>query len=274
MIERDAPTDDELAHATPRTLWRLLVAAARSILRDRTSGVLVAVVVLLMLWGNQGSVNLLSLLWRGWTGPGSAGNPDRARILPGIPWDQEWISFGIGAFLLVVVPAILIKAVFHERLADYGLGFPSKDRRALTAWSALALLIVGAPGIWFGAHQPQIAATYPLFRAFGSDAQFWTYEAGYLVFFVASEFVFRGFLLFGVDRARADRATFSFSPVFVAMLAHTTWHLGKPVPELWSTIAWSLTAGTIALATRSIWHIIVVHWVLNVFMDLIIWKGW
>ena len=96
------------------------------------------------------------------------------------------------------------------------------------------------------------------------------------MFFVASEFVFRGWLLFGVDRARADKTTrpFSLTPLFVAMLAHVIWHLGKPVPELWSTIFWSLTAGAVALATRSIWHIIIVHWALNVFMDLVIWKGW
>jgi membrane protease YdiL (CAAX protease family) len=67
---------------------------------------------------------------------------------------------------------------------------------------------------------------------------------------------------------------FGYYSIFVSMLSYTAWHLGKPVPEVWSTLLWGVMTGTIALATRSIWHIIFVHWSLNVMMDLVIWKGW
>jgi hypothetical protein len=252
-----------------KELFRLVRDAIVLIVRDRTTTLIFASVLMLMLWGNQGSVNLLSAVWSGWTGPWSYGNPHRARILPGIPWDQEWIAFGIGALLLFVVPALIVKLAFRERLADYGFGLPPKDKRGLALWSALLLLVVGAPGAWFAAHNPEMRALYPMFRAFSGDGQFFVYEAGYLVFFFAAEAVFRGWILFAAEKARPGT-----SAVFVAMLGHVVWHLGKPIPELWSTIVWSLVAGTIALGTRSLWPVVGVHWLVNVLLDGIVWKGW
>jgi membrane protease YdiL (CAAX protease family) len=58
------------------------------------------------------------------------------------------------------------------------------------------------------------------------------------------------------------------------MLSYTAWHLGKPVPELWGTLVWGILAGTVVLATRTVWPVIIVHWLLNVFMDLAIYKDW
>jgi membrane protease YdiL (CAAX protease family) len=58
------------------------------------------------------------------------------------------------------------------------------------------------------------------------------------------------------------------------MLAYTAWHLGKPLPELWGTLVWGPAASAIVLATHSIWPIVLVHWLLNVWMDLVSWQGW
>jgi membrane protease YdiL (CAAX protease family) len=61
--------------------------------------------------------------------------------------------------------------------------------------------------------------------------------------------------------------------LLISMLAYTAWHAGKPLLELWGTLPWGLLAGVIALATRTIWPIIIVHWLLNVFLDVVIYKG-
>jgi membrane protease YdiL (CAAX protease family) len=52
------------------------------------------------------------------------------------------------------------------------------------------------------------------------------------------------------------------------MLSYTAWHLGKPLPEVWGTLVWGLATGTIALATGTIWPIIIVHWLLNIVLDV------
>ena len=54
------------------------------------------------------------------------------------------------------------------------------------------------------------------------------------------------------------------------MLSYTAWHLGKPLPELWGTVIWGLAAGATAYAIRSLWPIILAHWLLNVFLDIFI----
>lgn len=279
--------EDELEHPRLSTIGKLVRNTIALLFHDPTGMILGSAFLLLMLWGFHGGVDVLGVVWKGWTGPGSSADPSRARIIPGIPWDQEWISFGIGAVLLVVIPCVLITRVFKQRLRDYGLGLPRRERWGLTALSALVLAVIGFPGIYLGAHgNTSIRATYPLYRAFTSDAQFWIYELGYFVFFVVIEFIFRGYLLFGLFHAQRARGgepdarparrpiTFGYYAIFVSMLSYTAWHLGKPVPELWSTLAWGVLAGTIALATETIWHIVIVHWAINVFMDLVIWKGW
>jgi hypothetical protein len=56
------------------------------------------------------------------------------------------------------------------------------------------------------------------------------------------------------------------------MLPYIAWHLGKPVPEVWGAIVWGFAAGVLVYTIRSIWPIVVAHWLLNVFMDAIIAK--
>jgi hypothetical protein len=55
--------------------------------------------------------------------------------------------------------------------------------------------------------------------------------------------------------------------LLIQMLSYTAWHLGKPLPEPWGTIIWGLAAGAMAYTIRSIWPIVLAHWLLNVVLD-------
>jgi hypothetical protein len=61
--------------------------------------------------------------------------------------------------------------------------------------------------------------------------------------------------------------------LLIQMLSYTAWHLGKPALELWGTLVWGLTAGATAYMIRSIWPIVLSHWLLNVFIDALIWQS-
>jgi hypothetical protein len=277
-------SEEELENPTFATLPRLVWGTVARLFRDRVGIVIGSAFVLLMLWGTHGNLELLGLVWQGWKGPGS--DPaTRATIIDGIPWDQEWVSFWAGVLLVVGIPALIIKIGFKESLRDYGLGLPPPGRRKLAALSALALFGLSLPVFFAGAQNPGMQDVYPLFKAFDGDGDFIVYELGYLGFFIAIEFIFRGYLLFGLfqlqDRAAPAGVTgergplvFGYYAILISMLSYTAWHLGKPVPELWGTLVWGILAGTIALATRTIWPIVLVHWLLNVFMDLAIYKDW
>ncbi len=278
-------TEEERDNPSVLTILKLIWNTIARLFHDPIGMILGSGFLLIMLWGYHGELELLGLVWDGWTGPGSAGDPARQVIIPGIPWDQEWLSFAAGIVLLVAIPAVLIKLVYKQDLSDYGLGLPRPDRWKLTTLSAVLLFAVSLPFFFIGARDAGMQATYPLFRDFESLGQFVVYEIGYVMFFIVIEFVFRGYLLFGLYQFRDEQAlpgvigirgplVFGYYAIFLSMLSYTAWHLGKPVPELYGTLVWGIAAGTIALATGTIWHLILVHWLLNVFMDLLIWKGW
>ena len=277
-------SEDELEAPSAGTFGRLLYNAFVEPFRSPVGILLGSALVALLLWGYHGNLDLLGALWNGWTGPGSDPSA-RAQILPGIPWDQEWLSFWAGALLLVGIPALVIRFVFRLRLRDFGLGLPPRDRRRLALISALGLLVLTAGAFYLYAHNPAMAATYPFFRDFHGVGQFALYELGYLPFFLAIEFIFRGYLLFGLyvlwPRDALDGVAGAAGPpvfvdfrILIPMLAYSAWHLGKPLPELWGTLVWGLATSAIALAIRSIWPIVAAHWALNVWMDLVIWQGW
>ncbi len=285
-LPRLLPTpEQELEGPSLKTLLKLIYNTLAWLFHDPAGMVLGSTFLLLMLWGPHGNLELLGLVWKGWGGPGSS-TVGRVPIIPGVPWDREWISFGGGMILLVLIPILLIKLVYKQDLRDYGLGLPSKDRWGLALLSAAVLLVLSLPAFYVGAHDPGMRATYPLYRgAFGGMVPFLIYEAGYLCFFVVIEFIFRGYLLFGLFNLRDQEAppgvvgvpgplVFGYYAIFISMLSYTAWHLGKPMPELWGTLVWGIAAGTVVLATRSILPIIAVHWLLNVFLDLLIVKGW
>ena len=226
---------------------------------------------------------------------GLTDKPDRRRkLLPGVPWDQELISFLAGFTLLVLIPMGMIRWVFRQRLSEYGLGLPPRrwEFARLTILSTIAASILP---FLHATRDADMRAIYPRYRRLNPDnpRQFLLYELCYLPFFVAIEFIFRGFLLFGLAGLRPevqrhagmrDAPTgpaetrghpprfFTRYAILIQMLSYTAWHLGKPLPELWGTFLWGPTAGALAYAGRSIWPVVAAHWLLNVALDAIIIK--
>ena len=277
----DEMDERELREPVIATVAKVVWCSIRGFFVERPGQIIGSAFFLIMLWGYHGELELLKLIWPVWSGPGKdLGN--RSVLLPGIPWDHELISFCAGALLLVIIPMAIIKFGFKQSISDYGLGLPPKGRRALAALIFLVLMLIGLPLFWFGAHNPDMRAVYPFYRPFAGAGQFILYELSYLVFFIVIEFIFRGYLLFGLAGVKDDEVKLSgggFPGVFyfhryallIQMLSYTAWHLGKPLPELWGTIFWGLVAGAAAYAIRSLWPLIICHWLLNVFMDAVIW---
>jgi membrane protease YdiL (CAAX protease family) len=276
--------ENELQNPNARTFIKIVWQSIRGFFVEKPGQIIVSAFILIMLWGTHGKMELLSLIWSGWAGPGA--NPAaRQSLIPGISWDQELISFVGGFILLVVIPIILIRFVFKQPMSYYGLGLPPKGRWTLAGLTFLILTLISLPAFWLGARIPAMQATYPLYRGLTGDiGQFVVYQLTYLLFFIVIEFVFRGYLLFGLanimdnevsDEDKGVSGPFYFHryALLIQMLSYTAWHLGKPLPELWGTLIWGLAAGAVAYSVRSIWPIILSHWLLNVFMDALIVFG-
>ncbi len=265
------------------TIFKLIWHSTKGFFTERPGHIIGTAFILLMLWGYHGELELLKFIWSDWQGPGSEPST-RVSLLPGIPWDHEIISFWVGAILLVIIPIILIKKGFKQTLGEYGLGMPPRGRRSLSFWTFIVLTLISLPAFYLGTTDPGMQQTYPLYRhSFSNGLQFIIYQLTYLPFFIAIEFIFRGYLLFGLAGVRDEEikksgggipGVFYFHKyaILISMLSYTAWHLGKPIPELWGTLVWGLAAGATAYACRSIWPVVLSHWLLNVFMDAVIAK--
>lgn len=278
----------ELNSPTILTVLKMVWQTTRTFAREPTGQIVGTTFLLLMLWGYHGQIELLRYVWPDWRGPG-VDLHTRPQLIPGVPWDNELISFLVGALLLVGVPVAVIRWGFRKRLRDFGLGLPPKGHRRVALITFVALVVISLPGFYLGTKSSSMREVYPLYRPLTPVSMFLSFEAVYFLFFLSIEFIFRGFLLFGlaqirdvVSRSISEQAgaggvpgpfVFGKYAILVQMLSYTAWHLGKPVPELWGTLVWGLAAGTLAFASRSIWPVVVAHWLLNVFFDAIITFG-
>ncbi len=228
------------------------------------------VILMLMAYGTHGNMELLKFVWKDWSYPG-VDTGTRTPILAWIPWDREFISFIGGFLLLVLIPCALIKWKFRENLADYGLAWPAKEMRKPALVFFLVLTVVCAIGFYFGTNDPGMQAVYPFYKTFSGLGEFILYEISYFPFFVVIEFVFRGYLLVGLSKylQKDGNAEFGMLAILIAMLPYCSWHLGKPLTELWGTPVWGLVAGAGVYITRSVWPVLFAHWLLNIWLD-----GW
>ena len=278
-------TEADLAAGSPAGLVKLPVTFGKLIwntaalpLQDRVGALLATSFILVLAYGLHGKVQALDLVWDAWA-PMAADPEARAALVGWIPWDHEWASFLIGFLLLFVAPLFIITRVFKQSVAEYGLCLPARDRLWFTLITSAVLLVAGGALFAWASNDREMLEEYPLFRGgFDSGLDFAVYELGYLLFFVAIEFMFRGYLLLGLYRARDDDVEsgikgvpgpFIFGPyaVLISMLSYTAWHLGKPQAEAFGTIVWGIIAAAVVLGSRSVIPIILVHWLLNVVLD-------
>jgi membrane protease YdiL (CAAX protease family) len=216
--------------------------------RDRPSIILTSSFMLLILWGYQGRPLFYFEI------------PPLADALPMYRW---WFTFLSGVVLLVAIPCAIIRFGFRESLAKFGL---RKGNVRLGLSFLAVILAIGLPLFWFGTRDPGIRQEYPLFLP-ANFGQFILFELSYLLFFLALEFIFRGYLLFGLYQK------FGIYAILIQMLSYTAWHLGKPTAELLGTPLWGTATAAVTLRVGSIWYVVLGHWLLNVFMDAVILYG-
>jgi hypothetical protein len=252
-------------------------------LGGKSAIVLWSSMILLLLWGSKGNPSLIfPKTWR-------------KSLFPDLEWRDQLVSYIVGFILIVVIPCCIIKFFFKESLAKYGLSW-SKNKIKPGVISLLVLLVASLPLFYFGTLNEDVKKEYPLFGKFSTGhpfagefkirtwGEFISYELLYLLFFINIEFIFRGYLLFGlygvkkrspVVKAPDDSGSLVFRfgvyAILIQMLLYTTWHIPKPFMEYIGAFFWGIAVTVIALRIRSIWPIIIAHWVLNVFMDTVLW---
>ena len=162
-----------------------------------------------------------------------------------------WVSSCIALYFLV--PALVVRFVFRQKLTDYGMGI----RGALKHYKVYVVLFLAIlPLIISVSSNEAFQRQYPFYKAFGDSelpAGLVYWELAYGLQFFALEFFFRGFMVHGLKRRMGAYA------VLVMAVPYCMIHFGKPFPETLGAIIAGLVLGMLSLRTRSIWLGVWIH---------------
>jgi uncharacterized protein len=170
-----------------------------------------------------------------------------------------WVAV-IGVCYLLI-PILVIKLVFKEKLKDYGLrtGNLLKDYKLY-----LGMLLIMVPLVWYFSRTDGFQYRYPFYRL-TTDEQlwpnFWIWQILYLFQFFCLEFFFRGFMVHGLKRR------FGYYSVFIMAIPYCMIHFGKPMPETIAAIIAGIILGTLSLKSRTIWMGVIIHYSVAIAMD-------
>ena len=169
--------------------------------------------------------------------------------------------FGIKAYdrfvFYYVIPAFVILFVFRDSIWDYGLRLGNWREGIL--WTLGVGLVIGT-FLFFFARTPAMQ-TYYSARAADSASLIIIRSA---VELFSWEFIWRGFLLFGLARYLGPGPA-----IFLQAVPFAYMHLGKPELETLSTIFGGAGFGFVAWRTESMIYPWLIHWFMTAFTLLI-----
>ena len=185
---------------------------------------------------------------------------------------HELLSFtywSVAKLLGYGVFPVLHIALRRESPTDFGLslrGVSAVEEKIRLPWARMYLVLLALilPAVFAVSFTASFQQNYPFYgKASRSLFDFVVWEAEYLSTFVAVEFFFRGYLLFGLRRYLGSLA------LFVSMVPYCLIHVLKPAPEAIGSIFAGLLLGTLALCTGTLWSGVLLHVSVALSMDVL-----
>lgn len=174
----------------------------------------------------------------------------------------EYLSF---ALLFFVIP--LIVAIKHNKAKQLLSLFNTKSIKTNILWVTGSILFIVIPIAFIVSHNSGVRLEYPLPQSLNQNHQLLPVYFFTLLFcyYLPWEFFFRGFLLFGLkDRYGATEA------ILIQTISSCLVHINKPAGETLAAIPFGILFGIIALKTKSLWPVIILHAALGIFTDMFI----
>jgi CAAX protease family protein len=170
------------------------------------------------------------------------------RDLPPLLW---WAGISVAGY--VVVPVLLIRVVWRQRLADYGVRWAA-DWPTLRPYVAFVALMV--PVIWAASSTRQFQDTYPFLIMFPGESirsRWMLWEAAYFAQFFALEFFFRGFMVLGLKQR------FGWLAIPVMTVPYCMIHFAKPMPEAVAAIVAGIALGHLSMKSGTVFWGALLH---------------
>ncbi len=174
----------------------------------------------------------------------------------------EYLYWFVGDFIsFFLITLLIIKFVLKEKLSDYGLQFGDYKIGLLISLIFLFVMLIA---IWFFSSTPEFVSKYPhLLSSRNNWEKFSIYESGMFLYMISWEFMWRGFMLFGL------KEKFGYYSVLIQMLPFVILHNGKPLPETFGAIAGGIALGILAFRTNSFYYCVLTHMGVMISIDVI-----
>jgi membrane protease YdiL (CAAX protease family) len=161
--------------------------------------------------------------------------------------ESVWLS---SLLFLGVLPLLIIVIFLRKNPIRFGLQFGN-----IKVWCfhVLITILIGLPVLYF-------ASNYQPLREFYTVSQLNPMKHMYetVVYMLGWEFIFRGFLLFGLKEKLKETS------ILVQMVPFVIVHFGKPEVETISTILMGIYLGYVAYRGNSFWPAFIIHVFINI----------
>lgn len=164
------------------------------------------------------------------------------------PIRNAWLSSFI---YFAACPILVILIILRKNPLDFGLRLGSPR-----IWGSYVLLIclTSAAILYASSFIPSLQSYYRM-----DEFNLPIYILTSCVSLSASEFIYRGFLLFGL------KDKFKEGSILLQMIPFALLHLGKPELETMSTLFTGILFGYVAYRGKSYWPAFIIHLFINVF---------
>lgn len=166
---------------------------------------------------------------------------------------NEWLSTFI---YYAVLPLLVIVIILRKNPLDFGLR-PGSPK--IWGFWVVTICVVAAIILYASSYVTSLQRYY-----LADDFKFVVYFLTSCVSLAASEFIYRGFLLFGL------KEKFREGSILIQMIPFALLHLGKPELETVSTIVTGILFGYVAYRGKSYWPAFIIHLFINVFFVALI----
>lgn len=174
----------------------------------------------------------------------------------------DYMYWLIGDFVtFFVLPVLIIKLILRDELKNYGVRLGDYKTGLKIAGLFLGVML---PILWIVSSWPSFIAVYPHLHLAKIDWKiFFLFEMSMLFYMFGWEYIWRGFMLFGLEKK------FGYYAIFVQMIPFVILHNGKPQIETLGAIIAGIALGILAFRTRSFLYCVIVHFGVIFGIDLI-----
>lgn len=162
--------------------------------------------------------------------------------------------------LYFLIPLGIIVVVFREDPRRFGLTLGDWKRGVIFSTVAIALMAVVIVAL---VQLEEFRRYYRLGIPEQPDLAKWVeFALRWGIYMFSWEFIFRGFMLFGL------KERFGSLAIWIQAIPFAIMHLGSPELEALSTVFGGAAFGYIDLKSRSVFPSVVIHWAIRLIMAL------